>query len=287
MSAVSDIALRIAGVLVERCTHQKLPKFSEEVAGLNIPDSPQDLSKRDRVLAARKSKSLREHGEIGRRLGAYIGDIDLEEAGSFILEENSQPITEITRRDVAKYFEDELAGSSNLLDLLRRFFRLTTPLDEFLGGNSLDREIEQHMIRNQGDWTVEYLLERVGALWCSRDRFAGLIEAALHPLARRGAEQADLAAHISDVLRRDGYEVAVGGDESGYPLYRLKPITRGVPGAPKNLIFASDGPQPEIGFSDAINNDITILSHADSCLVYDRPILARWSSLVRTRRLVE
>lgn len=34
-----------------------------------------------------------------------------------------------------------------------------------------------------------------------------------------------------------------------------------------HLIFASRGPKPEIGFADAINNDIVILSGEESCLV--------------------
>jgi len=49
------------------------------------------------------------------------------------------------------------------------------------------------------------------------------------------------------------------------------------------LIFASRGPKPEIGFADAINNDIVILSGEESCLVYDRPIGSNgllWSELV-------
>ena len=49
------------------------------------------------------------------------------------------------------------------------------------------------------------------------------------------------------------------------------------------MIFASRGPKPEIGFADAINNDIVILSGEESCLVYDRPISPNgllWSELV-------
>ncbi|RWM06849.1 MAG: hypothetical protein EOR72_31105 [Mesorhizobium sp.] len=139
------------------------------------------------------------------------------------------------------------------------------------------------MVRNLGDWSVAFLFEQIGALTCSRDRFARLIEAALHPLGRRGPDQVDLVTTINAVLRRDGYELKVDGEESGYPLYRLAPIALGVAGAPKNLIFASNCPKPEIGFSDAINNDIVILSNAASCLVYDRPIRRDgllWSELV-------
>ena len=85
------------------------------------------------------------------------------------------------------------------------------------------------------------------------------------------------------MLRRDGYELAQDGDESGHPIYRLKPLHRGVGGRPKNLIFASRGRKPELGFADAINNDIVVLSGEESCLVYDRPIGGDgllWSELV-------
>src|SRR2546423_3831577 len=46
----------------------------------------------------------------------------------------------------------------------------------------------------------------------------------------------------------------------------------GVPGLPKNLIFAADGPKHRIVLSDAINNDIKIIKNEQYCLVYDRPI---------------
>jgi len=46
--------------------------------------------------------------------------------------------------------------------------------------------------------------------------------------------------------------------------------TLGVSGRPKNLIFASRGPKPEIGFADAINNDIIVLSGEESCPSYHR-----------------
>lgn len=66
-------------------------------------------------------------------------------------------------------------------------------------------------------------------------------------------------------------------------IFGFRPVVRGVGGRPKNLIFASRGPKPEIGFADAINNDIVILSGEESCLIYDRPIGASgllWSELV-------
>ena len=283
MSATRDIAFRIAEMLKERCTHQVLPVVALEVAGLAVPDEGDGLSKRDRVLAALQCKSLREHAEIARRLGAHYDDFALEESGLAILEEGDPPVTEITRRDVAKCFGSDLSGARDVLDLVRKLFPVENMWDEFLSGRSLAREIERHMIRNPGDWSVEYLFERIGALSCSHDRFARLIEAALHPLARRGSEQMALAQEVNAVLRRDGYQVAMDGEESGYPIFRFRPVSRGVVGTPKNLIFASIGPKPEIGFADAINNDIVILSNAASCLVYERSIPRDgllWSELV-------
>ena len=94
---------------------------------------------------------------------------------------------------------------------------MDTLWDAFFTGRA--REIEQHMILNPGDWSVEHLFEQIGALSCSRDRFARLIEAALHPLGRRGPKQAALAEEINAVLRRDGYELALAGEESGYPIF--------------------------------------------------------------------
>lgn len=48
----------------------------------------------------------------------------------------------------------------------------------------------------------------------------------------------------------------------------------GVAGPTKNLIFAANGPKPEIVLRDAMNNDIEIVRNAEYCLVYDEPIPA-------------
>lgn len=51
----------------------------------------------------------------------------------------------------------------------------------------------------------------------------------------------------------------------------------------KNLIFAANGPKPELVLRDAVNNDIEIVSNAQYCLVYDRPVPAdglRFSHLI-------
>lgn len=57
----------------------------------------------------------------------------------------------------------------------------------------------------------------------------------------------------------------------------------GVAGTTKNLIFAANGPKPQIVLRDAMNNDIQIVENAEYCLVYEDPIPAeglRFSHLV-------
>ncbi|MFF2059873.1 hypothetical protein [Rhodococcus qingshengii] len=57
----------------------------------------------------------------------------------------------------------------------------------------------------------------------------------------------------------------------------------GVAGATKNLIFAANGPKPQIVLRDAMNNDIEIIENAEYCLVYEDPVPAeglRFSQLV-------
>jgi hypothetical protein len=48
----------------------------------------------------------------------------------------------------------------------------------------------------------------------------------------------------------------------------------GVTSRPKNLIFAANGPKPELVLRDAVNNDIEITKNAEFCLVFDGPIPA-------------
>ena len=147
------------------------------------------------------------------------------------------------------------------MEVVGKYFALSTPLEDLLGSNgkSLGDKIERHMDQNPGDWSVEFMFNQIGALDCSRARFAKLLEEAVHPLSRAGKEQLQTVAALNEILSRDGYELAQESELSGHPVYSFRPVARGVGGQPKNLIFASRGPKPEIGFADAINNDIVII----------------------------
>ena len=63
----------------------------------------------------------------------------------------------------------------------------------------------------------------------------------------------------------------------------LSRFTGGVSGEIKNIIFAANGPKPELVLTDAVHNTVDIVANAEYCLVYDRPINSRgllWSDLV-------
>lgn len=81
--------------------------------------------------------------------------------------------------------------------------------------------------------------------------------------------QSYLSDDAKDHLRRLCLDAGFEIDENGHTIY----LPSGGIGQPvKNLIFAADGPKPEIILDDAISNDIKIVKNAEYCLVYERPI---------------
>ena len=81
---------------------------------------------------------------------------------------------------------------------------------------------------------------------------------------------------LRSLYEKHGFEVDKGG-------YRVHLTTLGVGSNVKNLIFAANGPKPEIIFSDSVSNDIEIVKNSDYCLIYDRPIKSHgllWKELI-------
>lgn len=265
-------------------SHAQLSQEPERIAGLVVP-APDGHSKRQRIEAALENLTQEDLARLALKFAADRNDIPLEEAGRKVLEATEPPLTQITRRDVARILGDDLAGERSTVEVVEACFPLSSPLELLFGssGQGLRDQIIRHMDHNPGDWSVEDLFGKIGAFDCSRARFAILLEQAVHPLSRSGDKQTELVIALNKVLSRDGYELAQDGEISGHAIFTFRPRAHGVAGRPKNLIFASRGPKPEIGFADAINNDIVILSGEESCLVYDRPIRASgllWSELV-------
>lgn len=276
--AAAGLADRIAWAMKDHYTHELLTGV---LASLGL-DASASGSKRERVAAALAGLGPETVARVAVEAGQGMGDLALADSGECFLEEGRPPLSEITRRDVARCFGHDLAGSRDLVEMLRPLFVLEDPATMFIAGSLAD-DLHRFASGAEPAWDAERVFTEIGALTCSRARFGELLAAAAHPLARREAAQAALVTRINAVLARDGYALLQDGDESGYPIYRLADLRRGVAGLPKNLIFASIGPKPRIAFADAINNDIVILEHAESCMVYDRPIGReglRWSELV-------
>lgn len=78
-------------------------------------------------------------------------------------------------------------------------------------------------------------------------------------LARRVVDECAIPDTFADDLRQ---------------LLQIYDAAGGVAGAAKNLIFAANGPKPQIVLRDAMNNDIAIVKNAEHCLVYEDPVPA-------------
>jgi very-short-patch-repair endonuclease len=212
----------------------------------------------------------------------------LQEAIYEIQDKDNPKITEITRREIAKVIGTRLHGDGARADLLGRLFQLETLSDQFgafFGSGeaaSLKRQIEEKASGPTPAWNASEVFGMIGAFNCSSRRFAQLVDTALDPLLRSAEAQEVLVRQLEPILRVDHYEIVQTGQISGRKTFGVCPIQPGVEGRPKNLIFASNGMKPVLGFRDAIDNDILVLKHADSCLIYDRQIGdgLRWSELV-------
>jgi hypothetical protein len=278
-----DLYGLVAGIL-HGMSHMQMSDEPQRIAGLVVP-APEGFSKRQRIELALENLTQEDLGQVALKFAAARRDIPLDETARKVLEAGDPPLTQITRRDIARVLGDDFAGERSTVEVVGAYFPLSSPFEGFFGksGTSLRDQISRHMDHNPGAWSVEHLFGEIGAFDCSRARFGALLEQAVHPLSRSGDNQTKTVAALNKVLSRDEYELSPEGELSGYPIFAFRSLVRGVSGRPKNLIFASRGPKPELGFADAINNDIVILSHEESCLVYDRPIGATgllWSELV-------
>lgn len=116
------------------------------------------------------------------------------------------------------------------------------------------------------------LFDSLGYLAWPDKRFALVLEALVHPTTRRGDEQRSRVERINGRLAQDRFELREVSQLSGHPVFEARSMRAGGHGQPKNVIFASTGPKPELGFSDALDNDVVILSNAEHCLVFDEPL---------------
>ena len=220
--------------------------------------------------------------ELILEVAASQSNHGLQDAVYAIQDAGKPEISEITRKRLAGVLGTRLHGEGARPEVLAGLFSLESFAD-LLTGESKHFDLVQNATGETPAWDAAYVFEFVGAMTCPTRRFISLLETTLDPRYRDAGEQAQLAEDLTPVLRTDGYEVIETGKISNRAVYAVRAIKRGVQGSPKNLIFASNGRKPRIGFADAIDNDIVVLEHAESCLIYDRHLGdgLLWSDLVR------
>lgn len=221
-----------------------------------------------------------------RALAAFPerGLIPLEDALLWLDANGVQQITAVTRLALAKVFDGQRLHPNEAPDNVLARFAQAQRAHKFLyldDATLVAEEIDMFSLVLPGRTSTppERLVTSHAALletyafntWADARVFQ-LLEYLTHPTVRTGEEQVSLVAALNAVLAADRVELVAGEQVSGHPLFKVRPLQHGVAGRPKNLIFASTGPKPDLAFADAVNNDIVILKNEEYCLVYDEPI---------------
>lgn len=207
--------------------------------------------------------------------------IAVEDALSWLEAGGTAQITEVTRLALADALDDRVLDPDHgRVSVLARFSSHPAATDaQYKYGE------DGCLLRREGGLFAALAGDSAAALWTEsshRDLFrdAGLFEwpdrrlfqflqAVVRPEIRKGEDQREWVSLLNAIVAADGWQLVASSEVSGHPVFTMQRRSLGVAGRPKNLIFASTGPKPEIGFRDAINNDIEILRHGEHCLVYD------------------
>ena len=119
--------------------------------------------------------------------------------------------------------------------------------------------------------SLQEFMKKIGLIDWPDKRFFLFIERIVHPEVHQLEIQKQLVDQINSLLQFDGYELKQEDLQSNLPVYKVRKISVGVTGLPKYIIFASNGPKPDIVVEDAVNMNIKIVQFAEKCLVYDQP----------------
>lgn len=276
-------ALLLAGPLTAG-THKEI---SARFETLGLTDtSPEDSTKAERVQHTVNTLSP---GAVKETAARVLDKVDLtanlRNGLQDVLWRGVGPkIEERSRRDAAAAvdIEDLLHDHRRFEALLDRWWVLGDAdafgavsddvlLSSLFGGPPpLRKQIQQHVLRNPGDWSFETLLDQVGAFEAVDRRFAGFIEDLVsHAVLLTEEHQRKVVDLVNPALEKARLELREVDRDGGYPVYRLvstqTPMSR-----PKTVIFASRG-KPDLRIRDALAGDIEIVD-ARGALVYDAPI---------------
>ena len=135
-------------------------------------------------------------------------------------------ITDLTRRCILDYLLDErdepFHGRIELLQFLARVWDLTSMPSEDERFENAERDIWQHTVNNPTDWDYRYLLtHRLDLETCDDQQFSKFLDECLNPRVALKLEGIDRAAtHLNKFLNRDGFELRIEEQVSGWPVYR-------------------------------------------------------------------
>jgi very-short-patch-repair endonuclease len=289
MIGLDDLAEAIAVALAGAF---KAYEIAPAMTELGLPvEADDDPSRSKRLFVKKKILFLPrlELMALGDRVLEMIDAPELREILDIAKEESTHVITIITRSKILDYLASQgpLEGKRDILEFSASVFPISAPSPTiwkgFIPSNMAD-QIWQHMVNNPNDWDYATLLENLGARTCSQRRLFSLLEQAVHPLTRDGADQRMYVAGLNSILLPDDFELRSFEEQSGHPIYSVVRRDVGVYGGVKNLIFAADGPKPDLILSDAVTNNITIVRNAEFCLVFEQPIPPHgltWQQLVQ------
>lgn len=171
-------------------------------------------------------------------------------------------VTELTRIGLAKVLEgDRLHPTEAPGEVLGRFARANTAQQFEYSEDGTLCVVETDLFalfgtgappRQTATRTCHLaVLDAYGFRGWPDARLFRFIEFLVHPTIRQGDEQAALVNALNGVLSTDRFELTSDEQVSGHPVFNVRSVRTGVAGRPKNLIFASTGPKPELGFVDA------------------------------------
>ena len=137
---------------------------------------------------------------------------------------------------------------------------------EFDLGSLFGSSLKANMVRV----SLLSVLEEAGFFEWPDKRVFLFLEQLVHPVVRHSEEeQREWVGLLNQALDADGLALVESGRVSRRPIFSVQRQRHASARKPKNLIFASTGPKPELGFRDAIDNDIVLLKHGEHCLVYE------------------
>ena len=214
------LALKDAG------THEMLPNICEN---LGLPVPVDEGTKRERMSSSFDSlvdSELPKVAELFLKFHPPPPLLRNEIQDLLWIDLRSPEIPKKFRHELARELspEDLYLDASRFDVLLERLWVIDDNPMSFFDNNdrSLRNEIERHVHRNPGDWSTEYLFDRLGAFDSTDRRFALFIEGlASADVIPDETAQRKFVAKVNTQLSKCGVELTESDIESGYPVFSL------------------------------------------------------------------